>query len=290
MCRAAKDPVPKLRAVSGTACDGAGMFDDLDEAAVAVPAIVHGIAAGRPLRPVWVNELGGVTFVIGAGSDRQFVKWSPFVRGVDLRGEADRLTWARSFVAAPEVIALGAGSDAEWMVTAGLPGDNAVAARWKADPATAVRALGTGLRLLHDALPVATCPFDWGTDARLGYVEAEYAAGRLDPKRWGDEFAGVTPEAAMARLRDVPPVDRLVVAHGDACAPNTLIGDGGVVTGHVDFGSLGRADRWADLAVATWSTVWNYGPGWERPLLDAYGVDPDPIRTEYYRMLWAAGP
>jgi hypothetical protein len=46
----------------------------------------------------------------------------------------------------------------------------------------------------------------------------------------------------------------------------------------------------ADLAVATWSTTWNYGPGWEIPLLDAYGVDPDPDRTRYYRLLWEVGP
>ncbi|WP_443062724.1 phosphotransferase [Streptomyces sp. NBC_00390] len=61
-------------------------------------------------------------------------------------------------------------------------------------------------------------------------------------------------------------MDRLVVCHGDACAPNTVVGDDGTWTGHVDLGTLGAADRWADLAVATWSTQWNYGPGWEEPL------------------------
>ncbi|MCP5026589.1 MAG: aminoglycoside 3'-phosphotransferase, partial [Actinomycetia bacterium] len=60
--------------------------------------------------------------------------------------------------------------------------------------------------------------------------------------------------------------------------------------GHVDLGSLGVADRWADLAIATWSTVWNYGPGWEDVLLEAYGIDSDPRRTEYYRLLWGLGP
>ena len=47
-------------------------------------------------------------------------------------------------------------------------------------------------------------------------------------------------------------------------------------SGHVDLGLLGTADRWADLAVATWSTEWNYGPGWEQLLLDAYGIAPTP--------------
>jgi hypothetical protein len=55
--------------------------------------------------------------------------------------------------------------------------------------------------------------------------------------------------------------------------------------GHVDFGALGVADRWADLAIATWSTEWNYGPGWQAPLLDAYGIEADPDRIRYYRLL-----
>lgn len=85
-------------------------------------------------------------------------------------------------------------------------------------------------------------------------------------------------------------MDRAVVCHGDPCAPNTLLTDDGAWSGHVDMGSLGVADRWADLAVATWSTRWNYGDGWERPLLDAYGVEPDPERTAYYRLLRDLGP
>jgi kanamycin kinase len=77
---------------------------------------------------------------------------------------------------------------------------------------------------------------------------------------------------------------------GDACAPNTLITEDGRWSGHVDLGDLGVADRWADLAIATWSAEWNYGPGWERPLLDAYGIRADPDRTRYYRLLWDLDP
>lgn len=87
-------------------------------------------------------------------------------------------------------------------------------------------------------------------------------------------------------LGNPPPVDELVVCHGDACAPNTLLDQYGRCTGHVDLGSLGIADRWADLAVATWSTTWNYGEGWQTPLLDAYGIGVDVERTRYYRLLW----
>jgi kanamycin kinase len=120
-------------------------------------------------------------------------------------------------------------------------------------PVPSVRACG----LLHDRLPVTECPFG--------------------PPPWV--------------VTDSMPVDRLVVCHGDACAPNTLVDDDGRCFGHVDLGDLGVADRWADLAVATLSLSWNYAGEWEDDLLDAYGVDPDPDRVEHYRRspsrLWA---
>jgi kanamycin kinase len=187
----------------------------------------------------------------------------------------------------PRVVGEGADETGAWIVTAGLPGRMAVDDHWKRDPDTAVRAIGTGLRALHDELPVADCPFGWSAGQRVETVRSRAAEGRIDPADWTQDLQHIgTVERALDVLADIPPVDELVVCHGDACAPNTLIGDDGLCSGHVDFGALGVADRWADLAIATWSTQWNYGPGWEDPLLEAYGVAPDPERTMYYRLLW----
>ncbi|MDH6141418.1 aminoglycoside phosphotransferase [Kitasatospora sp. GP30] len=242
------------------------MIAEAPQGPVEVPQSVVELAGGQPLRVVWRNVLGGLTFQVGA----RFVKWAPVGSGLDLGAEAVRLGWAGRFAVVPRVLGEGADGGGSWLVTAGLPGTMAVADRWKQEPATAVRAIGEGLRRLHEELPVGDCPFEWSAEQRV--ARARGGSG--------------TVEEALAALADIPPVDRLVVCHGDACAPNTLIGDDGHCTGHVDLGALGVADRWADLAVATWSTVWNYGPGWEEPLLEAYGVEPDQERIRYYRLLW----
>ena len=257
---------------------------------VDVPAAVVRLADGRALRAVWRNELGGLTFEVRTGAGRRFVKWAPVGSGLRLEPEVRRLRWAAPFTPVPEVLDHGADETGEWLVTAGLPGEHAVGDEWKRDPGTAVRAIGRGLRDLHDRLPVARCPFSWSAPDRLAAARQLHAAGGFDPSGWHPSHSGLTAEDLLARLEDVPPVDRLVVCHGDACAPNTLLRPDGTCSGHVDLGSLGVGDRWADLAVATWSTTWNYGPGWERPLLEAYGVDPDPVRTAYYRLLWDASP
>jgi len=255
-----------------------------------VPAPVAAVAAGRPVREVWENMLGGRTFEVGRGAGRCFVKWTPASSGISLSDEAARLAWAVPFTPVPRVLAQGADDTGSWIVMSPLPGENAVTERWQAEPATAVTALGEGLRAMHEALPLPACPFSWMAEDRLAEVHRRAGQGRLDPAEWHEDHQHLGIGRALDLVAEVPPVDRLVVCHGDACAPNTLITSGGRWSGHVDLGELGLADRWADLAIATWSSEWNYGPGWEGLLLDAYGIRPDPDRTRYYRLLWDLGP
>ncbi len=232
-----------------------------------VPAVVGRFAAGRPVRAVWVNELGGVTFRVGAGSTgAEFIKVAP-ADVTDFGGEAQRLRWAGRYVTVPRVLGRGVDGHRAWLRTAALPGRSAVDPRWLAQPGVAVRAIGAGLRALHDRLPAGSCPFDWSVGGRLA---------KLAP-------------SARPGLGAAPPIDLAVVCHGDACAPNTLIDDDGRCCGHVDLDGLGVADRWADLAVATLSLGWNYpGRRWDAEFFAAYGVEPDPARIAFYRRLWRA--
>ncbi|MDH4352663.1 MAG: aminoglycoside 3'-phosphotransferase [Actinomycetota bacterium] len=246
------------------------------------------LADGSPLTVVWQNELGGLTFTWTADGVRRFVKWAPPGAGTDLGGEASRLRWAAPFTSVPRVVGTGRDSAGSWLVTEGLPGENAVSPRWTANPEPAVVAIGHGLRRLHDRLPVEQCPYWWTASGRIEAALRRRDAVATFAGRHA-EHAELTFDGAVALLARPPADDRLVVCHGDACAPNTVLDDAGHVTGHVDLGSLGVADRWADLAVATWSLAWNFGPGWDDTLLDAYGVAPDPLRTAYYRLLWDLG-
>ncbi len=255
-----------------------------------IPAAVTSLADGQEPILVWKNE-DALTFKVGHDPGCRYIKWSPPSSTLDLAAEAERMRWAAPFTPVPEVLACGADEDGSWLVTAALPGTCAVQGWWKADPATAVRAIGEGLRAMHDAMPVPGCPFSWMAEERVARARRSAAECRTNPERdWQPEHLVHSIPQALKLIADIPPIDRLVVCHGDSCAPNTLITEDGHWSGHVDLGDLGVADRWADLAIATWSTTWNYGPGWETPLLDAYGIAPDPDRTRYYRLLWDLSP
>jgi kanamycin kinase len=217
---------------------------------VEVPALVHAFAE-RIDDVVWQNEIGGYTFVSG---DR-YLKWNPLGNGVDLEQERARLVWARAVGhRVPQVLDLGRDDGGQVLVTRALAGAGASTDTWLERPADAVRTIAAGLRALHDRIPSAACPF------RVPWVPADAP----------------------------PPADGSVVVHGDACAPNTIIGLDGAFAGHVDLGDLGVGDRWADLAIASLSLEWNYGAGFEDMFFAAYGIERDEERISWYRAAWHA--
>lgn len=238
------------------------LADQLDVAELVVPAWVTEVASGTSAHAVWRNELGGVTYSVESG--RRYLKAQSADTGWDLDAEVSRLAWVTGFVPAPRVLASGQREDLRWLLTAGLPGRSAVQRPWIDRAATTVPALGRALRRFHDRVPTASCPFSWSVADR------------------------VTRFGLPAALVDDAPAPDPVVCHGDACNPNFLVGAEGEECGYVDLGNLGVGDRWADLAPALMSLGWNYGTGWERAFLNAYGIDPDPAKQAFYTQLWNA--
>lgn len=243
------------------------------------------LADGRPVRPVWVNQLGGITCAIGEPEPSEYLKWSPHHHEIDLPGEAERLRWAGEHLPCPEVIGTGSDADGEWLHTQALPGASAITDDWSGRTTEVVPELGRALRHVHDSLPVDECPWTWSVPDRLATQE-------IEPSRiagWPDPPGSFDP----------------VVCTGDACAPNFLLclaptsAEPATGTdpaeslrwcGFVDLGDLGVADRWADLAVALWSLEFNFGVGWEEDFLAGYGIGLDPAKRDFYRGVHDAHP
>ena len=261
---------------------------------VEVPPVMHDLAGRlRPavtVVPVWRNEYGGFTarledgratgLASGTAGRSAYLKWVPRSSACpDPFAEADRLTWAGSFTAVPRVLGVGRDPRGSWLLTetvevGGTLATSAIEPRWRALARRSAIAVGLGLRRFHDALPTDTCPFVRTAELRVATLTTTTGAA--------------TRGSITTTLGSPPPVDRLVVCHGDATVPNTLLDRAGRFAAHVDVGDLGVADRWSDIAVTTRSVTRRYGPGLEPLVLAAYGVAPDPERTRYYRALWDA--
>ena len=204
-----------------------------------------------------------------------------------LAGEADRTGWAREHLPVPDVVDQGTDGSVEWMATRPLPGRDGTHPEELLRGEALARTLARGLRRFHDEAPVHACPFDFRLDVALEHVHRRLSKGAIDAGRdFHPEHAHLTPDKALHTLEATrPDGEDLVVCHGDYCPPNILI-QGGEATGYLDLGELGVADRWWDLATATWSLDWNLGPGFGEAFLDEYGARPDPERTRYYRLMY----
>jgi kanamycin kinase len=271
-------------------CEDRWVIAKRPDSALPIPEALRALFAGRRAEVVWRNQSDGLTIEVTSPAERRFVKWAPAGSGLNLVDEEPRLRWAADYITVPRVLDSGSAGNGHWLITAAVAGTSAVAPRWQHAPEIAVAGVGAGLRKLHDALPVPDCPFSWSTGLRIAGAARRAELGMLRPDSWHPEHLHLTVDEALHRASAPPAIDKLVVCHGDACAPNTLLDDDGRPAGHVDLGALGVADRWADLAVATWSADWNFGPGWQDTLLNAYGVEPDRERLAYYRLLWDLGP
>lgn len=226
------------------------------------------------------------TWRLRRGSHTRYLKIAQIGWEPGLNPERERMDWAQGRLSVPRVIDYGTADGVEWLLTLALPGIDATEEQFIRDPQSLVSLLAQGLKSLHET-PAQDCPFSFRLSEAIPHVHRRLEAGKIDPQRdFHPEHAHLTPSQALAVLETTQPAaEDVVLCHGDYCLPNVMI-DNGRVSGYVDLGELGLADRWWDLAIATWSVTWNLGPGWEDTFLEVYGVDRDQDRMSYFRLLY----
>jgi aminoglycoside 3'-phosphotransferase-2 len=202
----------------------------------------------------------------------------------ELPGEELRLKWlARQAIAAPRALARTVANGRNWLLMSALPGRDLASAA-DLPPGLVVELTADALRRLHRLDP-ALCPFDHRLDRRIAAAQVRAEAGIVDETDFDEERLGRTAVDLFEELvRRRPKGEDLVVTHGDACLPNLLVHDGRLA-GFVDCARLGVADRHQDLALSCWSVRYNLGEAWVGPFLQRYGIQADPERLDYYRLL-----
>jgi kanamycin kinase len=236
--------------------------------------------------PVSIHPGNSVMYRLSDDAESRFLKVVRKGSFPSAEAEAQRAMWARAHVPVPEILRSGVTADATWFLSGAITGNDATDERFRSDVPGLIRRLAVALRQVH-SIPADGCPFSFQLDAALQHARQRLRHGEIDPARdFHVEHADLSADAAVRKLAATrPATEDLVVCHGDYCVPNILFHDN-TLAGFVDLGELGIADRWWDLAVATWSLTWNFGPGYESLFLDSYGVDFDEPRCQYYRLLY----
>ncbi|MGW7094250.1 APH(3'') family aminoglycoside O-phosphotransferase [Streptomyces sp. NPDC054874] len=241
--------------------------------------------------PVTAGESGASVF--RAADATRYAKCVPDTDAAGLGAERDRIDWlSGQGVPGPRVLdwyAGGAGACLVIRAVSGVPADQVRAEDLRASWGH----IADGVRRLHE-VAVASCPFRRGLDSVVGVARDVVARGAVNPEFLPVEQQLVPPAELLARLtgeiprrRDQEAADT-VVCHGDLCLPNIILDPATLeVSGFIDLGRLGAADRHADLALllANARKTWvdeERAQAADAAFTERYGIAPDQERLRFY--------
>lgn len=205
------------------------------------------------------------------------------------------LRWLDGKVPVPKVLAEETVQGKRYLLMSRLTGKMACDEAFLPRPAELVKGLAEGLRMLW-SIEATECPCDQTLDKKLenarymvenGLVDME----NVDPETFG-EGGFESPAHLLRWLEENRPHEAPVLSHGDYCLPNVFL-EGGQVSGFLDLGRCGLADRWLDIALL-WRSLrdnFNGSYGYLDPdfspdcLFRELGIQPDWEKIRYYLLV-----
>lgn len=253
-----------------------------------VPTDISIALAGYRWERSDVGQSGGQVYRLHGkpGAPDLYLKYGQAGLADDITDEMVRLRWLGEHVPAPKVVHFTRTLDEAWLVMTAIAGQTAYQVMQERSDlrVSVVDAIATFLHRIH-AIPASDCPFTSEHAYRLARARARIEAGLVDEDDFDAERQGWTAEQvweAMHRLLPLAPDP--VVTHGDYSLDNLLIQDG-EVSGCIDAGRVGIADRYQDLAIAL-NCLEEFGVSLKERFLKQYGiVDPQRSKLQFHLML-----
>lgn len=212
--------------------------------------------------------------------------------------EYHMLRWMQGRVPAPQIIAAAHEGGRRYLLTRRMPGTYLCTEALLGDQARLAEVCAQALRTLW-AVDATDCPTRRTLDDKFGEIEAGLRGGWITREQAGDPAiydvsAGgfPSPAALFDYLVKHRPAEELVLSLGDLCLPNIFADERGL-TGFIDVGLAGLADKWVDVEKLLWSmwanTTGVFGgavrPFDRRLLFDALDMQPDEEKLRYYGLL-----
>ncbi len=256
--------------------------------AVRVPESMSVAVAGYAWARDKVGASGGAVYRLHGkpGAPDLYLKHGKRAVADAIADEMARLRWLAGRLPVPAVAHFNSTVDEAWLLMTAVPGHTAyqLLQAYPGQHDVVVDALARFLKRLH-AIPTSVCPFDSDHAYRLGLARSRIEAGVVDEDDFDDERAGWTAQQVWDAMQVLLPLaPDQVVTHGDYSLDNLLMVDG-EVSGCVDVGRVGVADRYQDLAIA-WNCLGEFGGALQERFLRQYGVaTPDRRKLQFHLLL-----
>jgi aminoglycoside phosphotransferase len=234
---------------------------------------------------ITVGMSGADTFRLTASSHNRYMKIQSASSVESLWQEKERLIWLQGKLPVPKVLGYDKDTANEYLLISEIEGLDASDPSYESMLPQVMRQLAIGLRTIHQ-VKIDNCPFDQRLDRKIPEAKRRVDNKQINEHQFDEVRQGSRAEQLLEELMLKKPADEdLVFTHGDYCLPNIVLKDG-VISGFVDWGRAGIADRYQDIALAIRSITYNFGEQQVGYFLEAYGLpELDESKVSYYQLL-----
>jgi aminoglycoside phosphotransferase len=250
-----------------------------------LPENLSKMTNGYSWRRITIGHSESKTYLLIGTSFNLYLKIQSLTAVESLFNEKERLEWLQGKLPVPEVIYYGQDESNEYLLITEIPGVDASDRSFEIMLPELMKQLAIGLREVHE-IKIDNCPFNQRLESKIGEARKRVQNNLVDEEDFDQIRLGLTAEEVLKELLLKRPImEDLVFTHGDYCLPNIII-DKGKLSGFIDWGRAGVADRYQDLALATRSITYNFGKEQVQHFLDEYGVkELDESKIYFYQLL-----
>lgn len=194
------------------------------------------------------------------------------------------MEWLQDKLPVPRIISKCNHEGYDYLLMTKVDGNMSCATSSLSNPESLIKALADGINKLQ-SIDISDCPFNCSLDEKLKSAWKRIKNNEIDMSDWEEDTEFTSPEELYDYLLTNKPKEEVVFSHGDYCLPNVFIHNK-KITGLIDLGRAGIADRWQDIALCVRSIEHNLGSRRYTNLLFKYlNLEPDYEKIKYYILL-----
>lgn len=254
-----------------------------------LPAHLAKTLAGCVWQEILVGCSGAQVFRL-TSTDQTTFYLKTVSRGLSnsLLPEKSKLEWLNNKLPVPNVLEFAENESTEFLLLSEVIGKEASDESFKENKRETIRELSSGLQMIH-SVPTDECPFSARLDEKVEAVRKRLKSGLIDESDFDEIRQGRTAENLFQELLETmletaPDKEDLVFTHGDFCLPNIIL-ENKKLSGFIDWGNAGAADKYQDIALIARSIESNFGAEWTKTFFEFYEIEPDWEKIKFYQLL-----
>lgn len=244
-------------------------------------------------RPYTVDKIGM--------SGARIVCFDDMVLKIEKQNEAsdnERImtSWLSDKLPAPKLLCSETKDNTNYLLMSKIEGRMLCSPEFLENPAQLIKLLAEGLRMLW-SVDITGCPYENSAENKLRLAQTRVCLNLCDTQNAEPGTYGKTgfnsPAHLLEWLKRNKPMETFVFSHGDLCLPNIFAKDN-KISGFVDLGSSGIADKYQDVALCYRSIEHNfngrfggrkYNGFFAEMLFEELDIVPDWDKLNYYILL-----